>query len=146
MFCPNPECPHFLETGNPAEYVDGVLECADCGAALVPEPPVAEEPVHELPVDDREHELERLTAITEPAFGALLRSVLDQAGIAYSARADGVQDMFAAGRVGTSYNVLTGPSWLYVERARIEEAREILAALEAEPEPLDEELAGDDEE
>jgi hypothetical protein len=102
--------------------------------------------VHELPVDDREHELERLTAITEPAFGALLRSVLDQAGIAYSTRADGVQDLFTGGRVGTGYSVLTGPSWLYVERARIEEAREILAALEAEPEPLDEELAGDDEE
>ena len=34
LFCPNPECPHRLKTGNPAEFIDEVTLCSDCGTAL----------------------------------------------------------------------------------------------------------------
>jgi len=142
MFCLNPDCKHREETGNPAEYVDGVTVCADCGTPLVDELPAPAEPA---PEPDELLELERLTAITDPSFGALLRSYLDQAGIAWSTRAEGVQDLFTVGRMGTGYNLLTGPSWLYVERARLAEAREIVAALEEGAAPLDDELAGYEE-
>ncbi len=41
MFCPNRECPDFVEDGAPGEYVDSVEVCPKCGAALVAEwPPV----------------------------------------------------------------------------------------------------------
>lgn len=39
MYCPNRECPDFLEDGVPGEYVDTVTVCPKCGAALVAECP-----------------------------------------------------------------------------------------------------------
>lgn len=40
--CPNPDCPHVRAVRVPAEYVDEIAGCADCGAVLVagavPEP------------------------------------------------------------------------------------------------------------
>ncbi len=41
MFCPNRECPDFVEDGEPGEYVDSVTVCPKCGAALVAEFPTA---------------------------------------------------------------------------------------------------------
>jgi hypothetical protein len=41
MFCPNRECPDFVEDGAPGEYVDSVTLCPKCGAALVAEWPAA---------------------------------------------------------------------------------------------------------
>src|SRR3972149_4365290 len=32
MYCPNPDCPHAQQTGEPAEYREGVAQCPDCGA------------------------------------------------------------------------------------------------------------------
>ena len=34
MYCPNPECPDRLSTGNPSEYRDEVTTCPVCGMAL----------------------------------------------------------------------------------------------------------------
>jgi hypothetical protein len=45
MYCPNPECPDFVEDGRPGEYVDTVAVCPKCGASLVAEwPAVIDEP------------------------------------------------------------------------------------------------------
>jgi len=41
MFCPNRECPDFVDDGEPGEYVDSVTVCPKCGAALVAEFPAA---------------------------------------------------------------------------------------------------------
>ena len=139
MFCPNPDCTHRQITGNPAEFVVGVTVCSDCDTQLVDDLPAAASPAQ-----DDEVELERLAVITDPAFGGLLRSFLDEAQIAWTTRAEGVQDLFTVGRMGTGYNLLTGPSWLYVERTRLAEAQEILTALEQDSPPLDDELAGDE--
>lgn len=35
MYCYNPECPDFKETGAPGEYVEGVTICPFCGSRLV---------------------------------------------------------------------------------------------------------------
>lgn len=43
MYCPNPECPDFKQTGTPGEYVKGVTECPFCGALLVEEMPEQDE-------------------------------------------------------------------------------------------------------
>lgn len=42
MWCPNRECPDFVEDGQPGEYRDGIATCPKCGATLVPEWPPAE--------------------------------------------------------------------------------------------------------
>jgi hypothetical protein len=35
MYCPNPECPDFKDTGIPGEYVAGVTVCPFCNSYLV---------------------------------------------------------------------------------------------------------------
>jgi hypothetical protein len=45
VFCPNPECPDFRDTGVHGEYVDTIWQCPVCGARLVHELPL-EEPPH----------------------------------------------------------------------------------------------------
>lgn len=32
--CPNPECPHLLDTGLPAEFLGEIQVCSDCGTRL----------------------------------------------------------------------------------------------------------------
>jgi hypothetical protein len=39
VFCPNPECPDFVDTGIHGEYVDIIWQCPVCGAKLVHELP-----------------------------------------------------------------------------------------------------------
>lgn len=33
-YCPNPDCPHYLEIGKPAEFLDEIDLCSDCGTRL----------------------------------------------------------------------------------------------------------------
>lgn len=33
-FCPNPECPYLKKIGKPAEFIEGLTHCPDCGALL----------------------------------------------------------------------------------------------------------------
>ncbi len=44
MFCPNPECPDFVDTGIHGEYVDTIWQCPVCGAKLVHELPARTAP------------------------------------------------------------------------------------------------------
>jgi uncharacterized Zn finger protein (UPF0148 family) len=39
MYCPNPECPDFKDTGIPGEYVAGVTVCPFCDSRLVEKMP-----------------------------------------------------------------------------------------------------------
>jgi hypothetical protein len=39
MYCPNPECPDFKQTGVPGEYIEGVTVCPFCGTKLVEQIP-----------------------------------------------------------------------------------------------------------
>jgi hypothetical protein len=144
MLCPNPDCKHRLETGQPAEYVEGVTVCADCGATLVAE--LAEEPEPQAPGaepeadDDEPVEVERLAELTDPVKAGMLRSFLEQAGIASVVRAERRRE-----GAGATFGASTRAAWLWVEAARLAEAREILEAVEAGAEPLDDELAGYEE-
>ncbi len=44
VFCPNPECPDFVDTGIHGEYVDTIWQCPVCGAKLVRELPARAAP------------------------------------------------------------------------------------------------------
>jgi len=39
MYCPNPECPGYKDTGIPGEYVAGIMVCPFCESRLVEQMP-----------------------------------------------------------------------------------------------------------
>jgi hypothetical protein len=115
MFCP--QCG--------AEYREGFDRCSDCDVALIEEGP-------------REAQVDFVDFVTvlETGDRSLLlvaKSVLESAGIRFCARGEGVQDLFALGRMGTGFNPLTGPVRLEVEPERADEARALLEKTESGP-------------
>jgi hypothetical protein len=132
MFCP--ECG--------GEYREGFLECADCGVPLVAKLPEPEE----VP-DEKLVTLLRTGDVNELAFA---EAVLTDADIPFVKKGEGVQDLFALGRVGMGFNPITGPILLLVPEEHAEEAARLLAESEQAEldgmEELDEEDQYDDEE
>jgi hypothetical protein len=105
-----------------AEYREGFERCSDCNVALVRQAPV---PKLQQPVD--------FVTVLETGDRSILlvaKSRLEAAGIEFFAKGEGVQDLFAAGRIGTHFNPLTGPVQLQVEHERAEEARELLREMD----------------
>ena len=115
MFCPNCR----------AEYREGFYECADCGVALV----------EELPPEDIPEYAEYVTVIAtgDSALLAVAKSLLDSADIKCIAKGEGLQDLFAFGRLGAGFNPLVGPVELQVLPEYAEEAKTLLADIKAEP-------------
>jgi len=33
-YCPNPDCPHVIDVGSPAEFLEEIQVCSDCGTRL----------------------------------------------------------------------------------------------------------------
>lgn len=133
MFCP--KCG--------AEYREGFYRCVDCEVDLVEEAP-------DLPSVAEATEQHYVTVLRtgDPTLLLMAKSLLQAAGIACSAKGEGLQDLFAAGRLGTGFNPLIGPAEIQVSSADETAAREILRDLEtgeaSEQEPADEE-GGDQE-
>lgn len=114
MFCP--ECG--------AEYREGFLRCVDCEVDLVEEPPQVE-PAEE----SAEHYVAVLRA-GDPALLLMAKSLLQDAGIAFNVKGEGLQDLFAAGRLGNGFSPVAGPAEIQVSSADEEAAREVLQDLE----------------
>jgi hypothetical protein len=114
MFCP--KCG--------AEYREGFYRCVDCEVDLVDEAP-------DLPsaAEATEHYVTVMRA-GDPALLLMAKSLLQDAGIAFSAKDEGLQDLFAAGRLGTGFNPLVGPAEIQVSSSDEEVAREVLRDLE----------------
>lgn len=64
---------------------------------------------------------------------AFAKSLLDDAGIPYVAKGEGVQDLFGMGRLGGGYNFVTGPVQIQVHSNYEDEARELLERIENPP-------------
>jgi hypothetical protein len=56
MYCPNPECSDFKETGVPGEYVRGVTACPFCGSWLVEQAPDMHPPAEQKKTDEEKNE------------------------------------------------------------------------------------------
>jgi Putative prokaryotic signal transducing protein len=67
------------------------------------------------------------------ALFALAKAELEDEGIPYIADGEGIQDLFGVGRLGTGYNLITGPPRIRVMAEHAERARALLAELEDEP-------------
>jgi len=125
MFCPNPACPHFEATGEPAEFRLGISECSDCGTALVERRP---EPGVPPPVEYGE--FVPILELRGPAMVAFAKSLLQSSRIRFFIKDERVQDLIAYGQFGAGFNPITGPPTVFVEPSRAEEARELLAGME----------------
>ncbi len=64
-----------------------------------------------------------------PAVLAIAKPLLDVAGIKYFAKGEGLQDLFALGRLGTGANPVVGAVQLQVSLTRADEARRLLQHL-----------------
>ena len=58
------------------------------------------------------------------------KSILDEAGIKYLAQGEGLQDLFAMGRLGTGFNPLIGPVKFLVRNEDQQIAKELLQELQ----------------
>ena len=118
MYCPNCR----------AEFRDdaGLTVCSECGGPLLAGE-LPEEPDH--PEDHTDLDLVTVFEGGDPGLLGVARSLLDDAGIPYAAAGDGLQDLFGAGRLGTHFNLITGPIDIRVRRQDEQAARDLLADL-----------------
>ena len=73
--------------------------------------------------------LVEIMATGDPAKIMVAKSILDEAGIKYLAQGEGLQDLFAMGRLGTGFNPLVGPVKFLVRDEDSEIAKELLIEL-----------------
>lgn len=112
MICPN--CG--------ADFLDDEQRCPHCGKAS------ASADVNERP----DPTLELVTVFTtgDPADVMVAKSLLESAGIEFSAKDEGVQDVFGAGRIGSGFNVMAGQVEIQVRPEDEKVARELLLQLD----------------
>jgi len=136
MFCPNCK----------AEYREGYTVCAECQVPLVDKLPESDEDA------EAEPDLKPVTVLEtgDPAELMVAESLLEDAGIEFFPKGEMVQDMFGAGRLG-GFNTLAGPVEIQVRPEDADEARRLLARLEApdkgleDKEEPEEESEGEDQ-
>jgi hypothetical protein len=112
MFCPS--CG--------TEYGEGLTVCSKCNVALVGDSP-PQDGVGFI----------RLVTVYEtgnPATISFVKSILESEGIRYHCKGEGLQELFAGGRLGTGYNPITGPVEIQVDERDAEKAKEILSQVE----------------
>ena len=111
MFCP--QCRK--------EYREGFADCYDCRVPLVAE----------LPPEPTLEYVQLVTVFTTGHEGivALARSILDSAAIEYSLKGEGLQDLFALGRIGSGFNPVVGPVEIQVHKDDEAKARGLLVDL-----------------
>lgn len=68
---------------------------------------------------------------SDTALLAVAKSLLEDAGIEFFAKGEGIQDLFAGGTLGTGFNPLIGPVQVQVAADDAEEATAILRDLSA---------------
>lgn len=64
------------------------------------------------------------------AIVAVVKSILDEAGIKYMAMGENLQNLFGLGSIGTGYNILTGPVDFRVMPEDEEYAKELLKDID----------------
>jgi hypothetical protein len=70
---------------------------------------------------------------------AVIKSILDEAGIEFSVKGEGIQDLIGAGIFGVGYNPITGPVEFQVLEDNAEYARDLLKDVDDSPAEEDEE-------
>jgi hypothetical protein len=119
------------------EYIDNAIRCSDCDVELTLGPPVPP-----IPEEHPDLEIETVYATGDPAVVALVKSLLEDAGIEYFTKGDEIQDLIGLGRLG-GLNYVIGPVEFEVSAEDAPAARELLAHLDdATPDEPPEEEPG----
>jgi hypothetical protein len=108
MFCP--KCR--------SEFKAGITFCEQCQTNLVEVLPPEDELVY--------RELATVFTTGDEGLIGLIKSMMEEAGIPCFARSQGVQDLFALGRMGTGFSPITGPVEIQVPKDRAEEAAKLI--------------------
>jgi len=66
----------------------------------------------------------------DPAYIAFVKSLLESEGIKYHTKNEGLQDLFAWGRLGTGFNPVIGPVAIQVDEKDVEKAKDLLNQIE----------------
>jgi hypothetical protein len=64
---------------------------------------------------------------------AVIKSILDEAGLEYSVKGEGIQDLIGAGVFGVGFNPITGPVEFQVLEDNVEFAKELLKDVSDAP-------------
>jgi hypothetical protein len=70
---------------------------------------------------------------------AVIKSMLDEAGLEYSVKGEGIQDLIGAGVFGVGFNPITGPVEFQVLEENVEYAKELLKDVTENPETPEDE-------
>ena len=139
MFCPNDDCPDFLDTQLRSEYREDIMRCPYCDTPLVAAaPPAAPPDEDDHPPKPRVGDDEAMEPVIEAADlteVAVIKSVLDAAGIPYLANGEqrfgAFRGAFVSGSIlspGSKGVIFTVPSRM------AEEARALLEEFDGDPE------------
>jgi hypothetical protein len=142
VFCPNDDCPDYLNTGLRAEYRKDIAVCPYCETPLVayrPEEP-APEP-GELPTKPRiadDEPMEPVIEATDPTEVTIIKSILDGAAIPFITRGESQFSAFRGAFVSGSVFNPRGHGVVFAVPSRMaEHARALLDELEDLEEPDD---------
>lgn len=105
-----------------SEYRDGYIRCRDCDVDLVD--------FLERSATEADVALVKVYETGDAALIPLYQSVLDDAGIEYVTRNEGVQDLFGLGRIGPNLNYVTGSVEFYVRADDAHDAAELTRVLD----------------
>jgi hypothetical protein len=138
MFCPNDECPDFLNTGLRSEYRVDITTCPYCETHLVTEPPTVGPPREDgLPAKPRvgdDEAMEPVIESTDLTEIAVIKSVLDGAGIPYLAHGEQRFGAFRGAFVSGSILSPQSRGVIFTVPSRMaEEARVLLEEFEENP-------------
>ncbi len=131
MFCPNNECPDFVNSGLRSEYRDDVTACPYCGSAMVAERPEDPFPAGEgimgKPPVANDEIMEPVIESADTTEIAVIKTVLDAAGIPYIAQGEDHFGAFRGAFVGGSIFNPRARGVIFTVPARMaEEARALL--------------------
>jgi len=136
VYCPNRECPDFVQTGFHAEFVAGVTVCPACGAYLVDRLPDNSDDSDVLEKEPRpDTEVEPVFETGDPTEVTVVRSLLEASGVPYVTLGAESFDTFRGGRSPMSFNPTSGSVIFLVPRQVAEHARALLAEVEGDGEP-----------
>jgi hypothetical protein len=126
--CPNSDCPGIALFKIVSEYNDSARTCSDCGTPLVDGPAPRPDDLGDRPEPDPDLELVPILVTRDEAQLILVENRLEEAGIAYMAKGEQIQDLFGFGRL-TVVNPITGPVEVYVASDEAPAARRIVAEV-----------------
>ena len=106
------------------EYIDAAIRYSDCDVELALGPPIPS-----IPEEHPDPKIETVYATGDSALVALVKSLLEDAGIEYFTKGYEIQDLVGIGTLG-GFNNTIGPVEFVVAAEDAPTARELLAHLD----------------